>query len=169
MLKMNQFFTESDVQYGLISQEAMKSMFSHYYSHSQRYQKIGTTFARIAYPGELIITILDGFVETKNIAAVNEVVLKGPKDEEYIIGYDKFHSRYVVDKPLSSDYQSYSANGTCIAFEYIGDSIEFQAPWHEKMIIHSGDFLATLDDTVPEVYRIERDAFFKTYNIINVE
>lgn len=169
MLNMNEFFNKVHIEHGLVSQKAMKSMFSHYYSHSQRYQKIGTTFARLAYPGELITTVLDGYFETKNIAAVNEVVLKGTKGEEHLIGYEKFHARYSVDKPLSSDYQSYSANGTCIAFEYTGDSIEFQAAWNEKMIINSGDFLATLDETVPEIYRIERDAFFKTYKIIKVE
>jgi hypothetical protein len=169
MLKMNEFFDESHIKNYLVSQKAMKAMFSHYYSHSQCYQKIGTTFARLAYPGELITTILDGYFETKNIAAVNEVVLKGQKGEEHLIGYEKFHIRYSVDKPLSSEYQSYSANGTCIAFEYTGDSIEFQAAWNEKMIINSGDFLATTDTTISEVYRIERDAFFKTYKIINVE
>ena len=39
----------------------------------------------------------------------------------------------------------------------------FMAPWNEEMIVHNGDFLATTDAFIPEVYRIERDAFFKTY------
>jgi len=34
------------------------------------------------------------------------------------------------------------------------------------MIVHKGDFLATIDPSIPEAYRIERDASFKTYKKI---
>ena len=50
-----------------------------------------------------------------------------------------------------------------IAYEYEGESMVFTAPWNEDMIVNKGDFLATTDETIPEVYRIERSAFYQTY------
>lgn len=127
------------------------------------YKKFGTVMARLAKVGEEIVTLIDGKVETKNTAKENDVIVKGLKDEEYIIGHDKFKLRYSVDKPVTDTFTAYEPNGTCIAYEYTGASFLFKAPWDEDMIVNHGDFLATIDESVPEVYRIERNAFFKTY------
>lgn len=127
------------------------------------YKKFGAVMARLAKTGEEIITVIDGIVETKNTAKENDVVVKGLKGEEYLIGHDKFKTRYTVNTPVTDTFAAYEPNGTCIAYEYTGASFVFRAPWDEDMIVNDGDFLATIDKSVPEVYRIERDAFFKTY------
>lgn len=130
------------------------------------YKKVGTVQARLAKSGEEIVTIIDGHVETKNVAKTNDVIVKGLKGEEYIIGYEKFKTRYALTTPILETFTPYEPTGTCIAFEYKGDSMVFTAPWNEDMIVHKGDFLATIDPSIPEVYRIERDAFYKTYQKI---
>lgn len=127
------------------------------------YKKFGSVMARLAKAGEEIVTLIDGKVETKNTAKENDVIVKGLKGEEYIIGHEKFKARYTVNKAVTDTFTAYEPNGTCIAYEYTGDSFVFKAPWDEDMIVNRGDFLATIDKSVPEVYRIERDAFFRTY------
>lgn len=145
------------------NQETMIELFKNNISQSALYKKFGAVMARLAKAGEEVLTIIEGQLETKNTAKENDVVVKGLKGEEYIIRHDKFKARYTVNTPVTDIFTSYEPNATCIAFQYTGESLLFTAPWNEDMIVNSGDFLATLDEQVSEVYRIEKDAFYKTY------
>lgn len=145
------------------TQSDMISMFKSNQATSLKYNKVGFVSAKKAMNGEIVETILDGIVETTNTAKENDIIALGQKNETYLMAFDKFKIRYVIDKNMTSDYQEFKANGQCIAFEYTGENIEFMAPWHQLMIVNTGDFLATTDESVPEVYRIEREVFFITY------
>lgn len=144
-------------------QQSMIDLFKKNTHLTALYKKFGAVMARLAKVGEKIVTVIDGKVETQNTAKENDVIVKGLKGEEYIIGHEKFKARYAVINPVTDTFTSYEPNGTCIAYEYEGESIVFTAPWNEDMILNKGDFLATTDETVPEVYRIERSAFYQTY------
>lgn len=159
----NNFNSSVDKDVTPRNQKSMIDLFKKNTHLTALYKKVGAVMARLAKIGEEIVTVIDGKVETKNTAKENDVIIKGLKGEEYIIGHEKFKARYTVNNLVSSEFSSYEPNGTCIAYEYQGESMVFTAPWNEDMIVHNGDFLATTDSTVPEVYRIERDAFFKTY------
>jgi len=132
-------------------------------SAPQHYTKKGEVEARKAVAGEKIVTILDGEVETSNTAKANDVVIKGPKGEEYIVDSEKFAKRYEGGN-LSDDFSKFKAKGETFGFEYSGQPIEFMAAWGEKMILKTGDFLCSPDKDKPgDLYRIEREAFGMTY------
>jgi len=138
------------------------------------YKKSGTFDARKGKVGERITTVIDGEEETQNTVGEDDVVVKGPKGEMYVISSKKFNRRYEVDKELGNEFQSYKTKGLIRAFEYTGSPFKFVAGWHEVMICKEGDFLATpisdADDTkVPEVYRIERSVFDETYAELKAE
>lgn len=135
------------------------------------YKKIGTAFARKAIKGEKISTEIDGEVETTNTAKENDVIMKGPKGELYIVSTAKFKSRYKDTDKLSDEFTEFVATGLIRAFQHEGDSFKFIASWGEEMICKDGDYLATTvknetDENVEEVYRIESSVFSITYKKI---
>lgn len=147
----------------MFKQEDMIEYFKDNIEKANKYKKVGLVSVRKAVDGEIVVTIIDNVVETENKAGSNHVVVRGPKGELYTMSMDKFKARYVVDKPVTNDFQDYTPSGTCIAFKYLGDSFKFIAPWSEEMLVCSGDYLATTEPSIPEVYRIEKSAFEKTY------
>lgn len=148
----------------MLTQEDMIEIFSK--SQAQLYKKFGAVACRLAIVGESIITNIAGEQETQNTAKEADVVVRGALGEEYILSLEKFSSRYNIDKPVHSHYQLYEPCGTCLAFEYRGEPLQFMAAWGEAMIVQPNDFLATTSEDVPEVYRIERNAFFSTYKLV---
>ncbi|QDJ96388.1 hypothetical protein Xoosp13_202 [Xanthomonas phage Xoo-sp13] len=132
------------------------------------FKKTGTFDARKGKAGELIVTTIDGEDETKKTVKDGEIVVKGPKGEMYVISETKFRERYEVDEDPTDSYKKYKTKGLIRAYEYKGNTIKFMASWDEEMLCKSGDYLATPisskdDDSVPEVYRIERSVFDETY------
>lgn len=129
----------------------------------QHYTKKGEVEARKAVAGEKIVTILDGEIETSNTAKANDVIIKGPKGEEYIVDSEKFGKRYEGGS-LSDSFSKFKAKGETFGIEYSGQPIEFMAAWGEKMILKTGDFLCNPDKDKPgDLYRIEKEAFGMTY------
>jgi hypothetical protein len=56
------------------------------------------------------------------------------------------------------------AVGQVEAFPYVGEPIQFQAPWSELMMCVEGDFIARpVPGDVGDIYRIEKDTFYLTY------
>lgn len=147
-------------------QQDMIDYFSTNKSKAQLYKKFGSVSCRLAVPEEVIVTSLAGQVETQNTAKEGDVVIQGIKGEEYILALNKFSARYKIDSPVTEVYQNYEPSGTCWAFDYKGEDMQFMAPWGESMVVNYGDYLATTGEDIPEVYRIERDAFFATYKAI---
>lgn len=148
----------------MLNQNDMIDTFKENQFKSKLFEKFSTADVRLAKEGEIVQTILDGEVETVNTAKSNDVVVRGTRGEEYVMDKDKFAKRYdLTNKTLSESYQTVKATGTCIAYQYQGEPMEFNASWNEKMIVKAGDWLATTDESVPEVYRIEKQAFAETY------
>lgn len=147
------------------TQQEMIILFKNNLNYVNSYSKIGAVLARKAVRNERIDTIIDNVVETTNTAGDDDVVVVGSKKEEYIVPFSKFHNRYMVDKPLNDTFQEYKACGKCLAYQYSGESFQFESPWNELMLVQDGDYLATPDDSFSEVYRIEQQAFLETYVI----
>lgn len=145
------------------NQEQMIALFKSNQNSVKRYLKQGTVNAKLAIKDEKVKTEINGVVETVNTAKENDVVVQGSSNELYLINIEKFKARYNVEKELSSDFQEYKATGECFAFEFKGEGFSFIAPWAEEMIVEDGDFLASPNSEITEVYRIEKNAFYKTY------
>jgi hypothetical protein len=136
------------------------------------YKKSGTFDARNGKVGERIVTEIDGEEETQKTVGENDVVIKGPKGELYVVSVKKFNERYEVDKELTDEFQPYKATGLIRAYEYAGKPFKFVASWDEEMICNAGDFLASPlsnvdDEEIREVYRIEKSVFADTYAEVN--
>lgn len=134
-----------------------------YFLDPDLYKKVGLVQVRRAQDGERIDTIINDEVETTNTAHAGDVVIKGPKGEEYIITQEKFEGRYTGPE-LSDDYQDYTPTGTTYAVEWTDGPILFTTAWEELMIMDDGDFLCSPTE-VPsgDLYRIESGAFGLTY------
>lgn len=157
-----------------LSKKEIKSLFDENKDNLSTYKKSGTFGYRHAIPGETVITMVSGKLETIKKAGKEEVVVRnltvGSSAEFYIIGLDKFVSRYDV-KPnvdnLLIDGQQWilaEANGKIKAFQYKGETISFKAPWDEEMICEEGDFIASpLGGSPDDIYRIEKETFELTY------
>lgn len=145
------------------NQTDMIALFKENYSQAESYEKFSKAQVRLAKSEEKVTTIIDGVVETSNTAKAGDVVVMGTRGEEYIISEENFRARYQLEAQLSEQYQECKATGKCIAYSYNGPDMEFTAAWGEKMIVKNGDYLATTDKNVPEVYRIEKKAFHETY------
>ena len=132
-------------------------------SSIENFQKKGEVLARKAIEGEKINTIIDGELETTNVAKKGDVVVKGVKDEEYIMSKEKFDNRYSGGE-VGDAFSTFKAKGKTWAMEYVGKPIEFVASWGEKMILKTGDFLCNPEKDKPgDLYRIEKSAFNQTY------
>jgi hypothetical protein len=128
----------------------------------QRYEKHGQFQFRPAISGEVIVTEIDGEVETKQVAKDGQFVITGPAGETDAIDGTKFGARYqVVSSGLC---QPAPGVGEVEAFEYGGDSFTFVAPRGEPMVVNSGDMVATTG-TDDDVYRIKRSVFDATYRL----
>ena len=136
---------------------------SKHFINPEKYNKFGSVLARLAKEGEIINTVIDGVVETKNKAKKTDVIITGPENEEYIIDFNKFNARYIGPN-LSYKNRVYSAVGHCYAVKWTGESTSFVASWGEKMIINDGDWLCS-PTKIPDgdLYRIEKNVFNKTY------
>jgi hypothetical protein len=136
------------------------------------YEKTATVKAREAVEGEVIKTVLeDGTVETTNTANAGDKVITNPGGEEYIIGGDKFKSRYQdTDEP-----GVYKAKGMARAINNpTGEEISVVAPWGE--VQYGGPdakILVAVDPENPDAeigadrYIIGGQEFMDTYGLVS--
>ena len=129
----------------------------------REYQKFGNVVAKQVTAGLKIDTVIDGEIETTNTSKDGDWLVTGPKGEQYLIADDKFKKRYAfVSKTPRGD--KYKAVGNVFAVQFKGATFKFKAPWGEEMLCRNGDFIcSTSMANVDDVYRIEKDAFAKTY------
>lgn len=137
------------------------------------YKKKGEFLFRPSVPGETILTIVSGKLETLKTAAEKDIIIRnieiGSSAETYIIKEEIFKNRYEITQiSYLIDNQTWLkcfAKGWVEAFCYSGETIEFMAPWGEKMMCESGDFIARPVPGEPQdIYRIERNTFLQTYH-----
>lgn len=154
-----------------------KDQVLHYFNENKdfhrKYQKKGKFLYRYADPGETILTIVDGKLETMKTVGELEVVLMnielGSSCEQYIISLSTFLKRYVIYKEEiligGHTWKRAVASGRVIAFENtLEEPFMFMAPWGEEMICNQGDYLANPVGGEPtDVYRIEKNTFLQTY------
>lgn len=127
-----------------------------------RYKKIVPVDARLAVPGERIITVIDGIEETSNTAKADQVVVMNittNSREMYILDRSNFDKRYLATELLNSKWQTFQPQGETDAFEWTGGHVQFDAPWGEEMLMVEGDYLCRVPDTEDDIYRIERGSF----------
>ena len=137
------------------------------------YSKSGIVYA-IKVTEELvgrIDTVLNGELETSNNAQLGDYIVKNNTEDSelYVLESDNFIKRYDLEKSIPDEegYLIYRAKGKCKAIEYKGSDFFFVAPWSEEMICNTGDYLVmpiTGEEIIREIYRIEKNAFFETYN-----
>lgn len=142
----------------------------------KHYIKSGKFLVRRAIPGETILTIVSGKLETIKTAKPTDFILRnieiGSSAETYSIDESSFWKRYetpIEELPLTIDgvkWGTANAKGEIMAFEYSGPTIKFMAPWNEEMLCEEGDFIANPIGGEPsDIYRIEKDTFKKTYKL----
>lgn len=112
--------------------------------------------ARVAFKGEVVVTTINGVVETTNIAKAGDMIITGLVGEEYIIPSIKFEKLYnKIEDGL------YVTKPDSIKAVQVTEKITFLAPWGSEMIALPGDYIAYRSDS--DAYRIEKGEFEKTY------
>lgn len=165
-------------EYRFVREETKEQIARRFASMTKkRYQKRGRFLFRRADPGETVLTIVSGRLETMKTAGDSDIVLRnieiGSSAECYIISKEKFDERYrLADmRTVTIDGKHWDvadAKGQVDAAEYAGDEeIHFTAPWGEPMVLSNGDFLARpVNGSEEDIYRIERSTFEMTYSEI---
>ena len=153
----------------------MKSLFKS--QTKKNYQKRGEFLWRLAKGGETVLTIVAGKLETIKTTGDDDVIIRnltiGSSAELYIIGRSKFESRYEISPNTFCWIEGVlwnfaTAKGKIESFCYRGPTIEFIAPWGEKMLCEEGDYIARPlgGDNPNDIYRIEKNTFDLTYSEI---
>lgn len=150
----------------MMNQAEMISFFRLFSDEVKCFKKVSTVKAKIIPIGQEVVTTIDGVIETRNIATENSILVEGPSGEQYIVSVDKFNERYSGNE-LNNEFKTFEAKGECYAFKYEGENTVFMAPWGETMILNKGDYLASPNQEVTEVYRIEEKVFKLTYALKN--
>jgi hypothetical protein len=146
------------------------------------YKKNAKVLWRKPLPGETIITTCGGKVETIRTILPGEdysliVVMNiqvGTSAERYVIDKEKFYSRYILcDRSYSVDghrWELARGKGEVDGFCYPGDiPFAFVAPWGEDMLLCKGDMLVRTIGSEDDIYRIARNEFDMTYDILEGE
>lgn len=119
------------------------------------FAKKGIVQARQAAPGERVTTTLaDGTEETVNTANEGDVIITNPGGEQYIIGGEKFSSRYEA----TEEEGVFRAKGMARAVQNpTGSDIEITAPWGEVQRGGPDVMIATVfDPQQPELVGADR-------------
>ncbi len=145
-------------------------------SQGRRYKKRSLVRAKKAEPGlHVITTTSDGF-ETQNTAEKGDWLVENQTSahERYLIKAETFEKKYTLMDSLGNGWGCYRPKGEILALEVSApyleklggkDSLEFQAPWKESIIVKPGDFLVIPLDNL-EIYRIAKKEFGETYEEI---
>ncbi len=145
------------------SQKYMLERFLPQILDSNLYKKTAVVNARKLRRAELILTYTQGKngieLETRRIGKPGDYVVKNPSGEEYIIAEKIFLNRY--EHKL---YSLYRPVGKVKAIKYNGPDINFYAGWGEKMILRTGDMLASPAPNYDEIYRIGIIEFLQSYS-----
>lgn len=171
----------------ILSQEETVALIGPMLSTSgTEYRKFKQAFIRKAEPNEKVQTILQGKVETENVASEGDMVVRADTSskEEYILKAETFQKFYCDAAPIDAahpdaaelqrlGFQAYRPNRRLKAVEVDAalaakfEGGRFMAAWGEPMCVEVGDFLGSgqvaEDGRVLEVIRIERKSFFETY------
>lgn len=128
----------------------------------QRFKKFGTFKFEVANTSYVLYTIINGVCETTNNVNPGDYVVTGPLNEQFALKPETFRKRYRVVAGNVAE-----AIGECFGAPYIGKSFNFTAPWGELTLCENNDYLVSPDDSFSSAYRIEAEAFAKTYRPVS--
>ncbi|WP_147392215.1 hypothetical protein [Algoriphagus lacus] len=145
-------------------------------SAGKRFKKRSLVRAKKAEPGLHVITMTSDGFETQNTAEKGDWLVENQTSakERYLVKAETFEKKYTLMDSLGNGWGCYRPKGEVYALEVtkaelekLGakDSLEFQAPWKETIIVKSGDFLV-IPLEKNEIYRIARKEFTQTYEQI---
>lgn len=139
-----------------------------------RYEKFQQVHARPAVLGEVIVSTTNAGEETTNTAGPNDYVVKNltAAEEQYLVGKEKFDSRYTFVEDAGDGWKLYDPIGAVLGIEItreltnqlgVGEEFYIMAPWASEQIAQEGDLLVSPLPALDEVYRIARTEFEETY------
>lgn len=148
----------------------------------RQYQKTKGVTAEIAkVAGEKVITIIDGEIETENIASAGDFIVTNPTGERFIIKPDEFHKRYVHVEgnyyaPTSKtviwalqltkdNIRQYHLDGFRTLIDNPGKPTHIEPTWKDAQMVQLNDYLVC-PPSKREVYCINQVVFGKTYEEI---
>jgi hypothetical protein len=113
-----------------------------------------------AVGGEALTTIVNGQVETKNVAAEGDKIVTGSQGEQYIIKADKFPKLYEEDADNADRFVSKGVRKVL----FLTEDTVIKASWGEEQFIKAGGAVVEDGD---HAYGIEAKAFDETYGRAN--
>ena len=113
----------------------------------------------VAAQEQPVVTVTSDGKETQNVAAVNDIIMSGPSQENYVVKAAKFPKLYqgAVGKTVIPEQSP-----RMVALYRGPQAVTFTAPWGESMVLKPGDYLVKDGDA--GYYRIARVEFEQTYN-----
>lgn len=113
----------------------------------------------VATQEQPVVTVTSDGKETQNVAAVNDIIMSGPSQENYVVKAAKFPKLYqgAVGKTVIPEQSP-----RMVALYRGPQAVTFTAPWGESMVLKPGDYLVKDGDA--GYYRIARVEFEQTYN-----
>ena len=132
--------------------------------------------ARPARPGEVVVTIVKGHKETQSRPAESgDWVVRNrcsqTGNEEYLVGRKAFAERYRQGgEPGPDGWQEFHPIGKTVHFLVLtppDGSFTFEAPWGEPTVAHPGDALVQDPQDEKDTYRVEKDTFACTYEVVD--
>lgn len=145
-------------------------------SLGRKFKKRSLVRAKKAEPGLHVITLTSDGFETQNTAGPGDWLVENQTSakERYLVKAETFEKKYTLLDSLGNGWGCYRPKGEIYALEVSGKDLEnfgvhdtliFQAPWKESVVVKPGDFLVIpLDKN--EIYRIARKEFSETYEEI---
>lgn len=139
------------------------------------YRKVTEVAAREAIPSEMIITVVNGTIETVNTVPddgqsyiVVRNIAVGTSNESYFMNASKFADRYThTGKRVSIDGVAWfiaAPKGKVLAVQYTGPGFEYPRHTGAVMRIADGDFLCVAEsDPLDKIFTIDQAVFAKTY------
>lgn len=112
--------------------------------------------------GLVVVTVLPDGKETSNTAEKGDIIMSGVSREKYVIKAAKFPKLYAgsIGRTVTPE------QSPRMVARYTGSqTITFQAPWGEQMILKNGDYVVREADG-KGYYRIAKAEFEKTYEKI---
>ena len=132
---------------------------------ARKYRKNVTVRARLATPGEVIETRINGHLETRKKAGNDEMLISNPGGELYVVPGKTFRSKYSLLSSSEDGWQKYEAKGEIWAVQNpFGSSIEIQAPWGEPMYGDESCWLVVNADG--DAYLLDDTAKNETYVLV---
>jgi len=133
--------------------------------------------ARLSLPGEGVITIIagEGKETQSKPAEPGDMVVRNRCEatghEQYLVKAAKFAELYerLIGAEDAEGWQTYQPHGADMLYFIVRDrdgSFSFNAPWGEAMVARPGDAIVRNATDPADTYRVAKDAFGCTYEII---